>query len=286
MTTGSRTGGVNGQTDGVEVFHPLSGDDPVLHEVRLLRSPDRVFTDTAMVVVEGFTIVQRWLSNGGALQRLVVTPQQWQRLQSVVHTQVVGSVVVVERAVLAAAAGFDVHRGVLGFVDRPSAPPWPQVLTAANTMVVAEGINDAENLGALMRSAWALGADTLVLDPTTLDPYGRRVVRVSMGAALELPVVRAPRWPQVLGELRDAGFLVVGLTPHPDAVAFSQWQVPITQPVALLVGAEGPGLSTPALELVDVALRIPMRPDVDSLNLAHATAIALAGLDRCRTIRP
>lgn len=286
MTTGSRTGGVTGQTDGVEVFHPLSGDDPVLDEVRLLRSPDRVLTDTDTVVVEGFTMVQRWLSRGRALQRLVVTPQQWQRLQAVVPTPLVDSVVVVQRAVLAAAAGFDVHRGVLGFMDRPSATPWPQVLTTAHTMVVVEGINDAENLGALMRSAWALGADAMVLDPTTLDPYGRRVVRVSMGAALELPVVRAPRWPQTLGELREAGFVVVGLTPRPDAVTFKQWDLPVAQPVAVMVGAEGPGLSTAALDLVDMTVRIPMRRDVDSLNLAHAAAIVLAGLDRCRTIRP
>jgi tRNA G18 (ribose-2'-O)-methylase SpoU len=270
----------------VEVFHPHSSDDPVLDEVRLLRSPDRMLTHTGTVVVEGFTLVQRWLHSGRALQRLVVTPAQWTRLEAVAMTAGVDSVAVVERGVLAAAAGFDVHRGVLGFVQRPSPPSWSEVLITANTLVVVEGINDAENLGALMRSVWALGADAVVLDPTTLDPYGRRVVRVSMGAALELAVVRAPQWPDALDEIRHAGFAVVGLTPRADAVAWNQWGLPMTQPVAVLVGAEGPGLSAAALDRVDVAVRVPMRVGVDSLNVAHAAAIVLAGLDRCRTIRP
>jgi tRNA G18 (ribose-2'-O)-methylase SpoU len=281
MTTGSRTDSIASQTGAVEAVRVDRADDPLLDRVRLLRSPDRILRATGVVVMEGFTMVERWLGRGRSMRQLVVTPAQWTRLEHLVRP---GDVVVVERDVLAEAAGFDLHRGVVGFVDEPSPPAWSQVVTSARTLVVVEGMNDAENLGAVMRSVWALGADALVLDPTTLDPFGRRVVRVSMGAALELPVVRAPTWPQALDDLRRHGVQVMGLTPRADAVSWAAAAVGGDERVALLVGAEGPGLSHEALACVDVAVRIPMRPGVDSLNVAHAAAIALAGLQRAPTM--
>ncbi len=262
-----------------------SVDDPLLDRVRLLRAPDRELRATGVVVLEGFTMVERWLRRGGSLRQLVVTPGQWERL---CHLAVAGDwpCAVVDREVLAAAAGFDLHRGVVGFVEEPAPPSWDHVISSAFTLVVVEGVNDAENLGALMRSAWALGADVLVLDAGTLDPYGRRVVRVSMGAALELPVVRAPSWPGGLDELRAAGVRVIGLTPRADTTSWPLVSADRGQRVALMVGAEGPGLSEAALTRVDLAVRIPMRPEVDSLNVAHAAAIALAALDRAPTMNP
>jgi tRNA G18 (ribose-2'-O)-methylase SpoU len=283
MTPGSRTATVASQTGSVP---PVIVDDPLdprLDEVRCLRSPDRVLRRSGLVVVEGFTVVDRLLRSGRPLRRLVVTPAMWERLQPIVGDRS-GSVVVVDRATLAVAAGFDVHRGVLAFVDEPPLVTCEHVTATARTIVVVESVNDAENLGALMRSTWALGADALLLDPTTLDPFGRRVVRVSMGAALDLPVARASRWPGALADMRAAGFTVAALTPRHEATALADLNVAHGQRLALLVGAEGPGLSDTALQQVDVAVRIPMRPGVDSLNVAHAGAIVLAHLDRAPTI--
>lgn len=248
-----------------------------------MRSPDRVLRQSGTVVVEGFTIVERLLRQGRHLAHLVVTPPQWTRLGELVVDQAT-AVTVVDQHTLAQAAGFDLHRGVVAFVPEPTPPPWDEVVATARTLMVVEGLNDAENLGALIRSAWALGAEALVLDPTTLDPFGRRVVRVSMGTALDLPVVRAPAWPQALDQLRHASVQVLALTPRPDAVSMTSVTFTAHQRVAVMVGAEGPGLGAQALERVDVAIRIPMRAGVDSLNVAHAAAIALAALHRAPTM--
>lgn len=258
---------------------------PDLDQVRVLRSPDAVLRRAGLVVVEGITIVDSLLRQGWSFHRLVVTPAMWQRLAPLLPPDS-AIVTVVDPATLSAAAGFDVHRGVLGFLREPAGVPWQELAHRARTITVVEGVNDAENLGALVRSAWALGSDALLLDPTTLDPYGRRVVRVSMGAALHLPLARLDAWPHGLGALRAQGVTVVALTPRADAVPLSAVDLPPHGRVALMVGAEGPGLTDDALRHVDVAVRIPMRSGVDSLNVAHAAAIALAALDRASTITP
>ena len=125
------------------------------------------------------------------------------------------------------------------------------------------------------RSAAALGIDALVLDPTCADPFYRRCVRVSMGEILHLGLARADPWPDRLDLLRDSGFALVALTPDPSADAIDEVAARVTdQPVAVLLGAEGPGLSAPALSFVGHRARIPMRPGADSLNVGHAAAIA------------
>jgi tRNA G18 (ribose-2'-O)-methylase SpoU len=265
---------------------PVRIDDPdhsLLDAVRSLRGPDRHLRRQGLVVVEGFTIVERLLRRGVPIRQVVVTASTWDRLGPLLTERHVPTVLV-DRTTLATAAGFDVHRGVLALLDEPAPASWDTVARTARTVVVVEALNDAENLGALMRSAWALGVDAVVLDPTTLDPYGRRVVRVSMGAVLDLPIVRAGVWPEALDDLRHRGLQLVGLTPRHDAVTLARWTVTSHERVAILVGAEGPGLSAAALDRVDTALRIPMRPGVDSLNVAHAAAIVLAALDRAPTI--
>lgn len=235
------------------------------------------------MVVEGFTIVDRLLRRNVPLRQVVLTPNTWDRLGALLTERKVPTVLV-DRTTLATAVGFDVHRGVLALLDEPAPASWDMVADTARTVVVAEALNDAENLGAIMRSAWALGVDAVVLDPTTLDPYGRRVVRVSMGAVLDLPIVRATGWPDALDDLQRRGMKLVGLTPRDDAVVLTAWAVTHHERVAILVGAEGSGLSLAAMDKVDTLVRIPMRPGVDSLNAAHATAIVLATMDRARTI--
>jgi tRNA G18 (ribose-2'-O)-methylase SpoU len=138
--------------------------------------------------------------------------------------------------------------------------------------VVLEGINDAENLGAIARSARALGADAMILDPTCADPYYRRTVRVSMGEVFHLPMARAAL-SDVFALLADRGFDVWALTPRPDAEPIGS--LAAAERLALVVGAEGPGLSAAVLS-GHRNVRIPLRDDVDSLNVGHAIAAALA----------
>jgi tRNA G18 (ribose-2'-O)-methylase SpoU len=146
--------------------------------------------------------------------------------------------------------------------------------------VLLEGLNDHVNLGAIARSARALGADALVLDPTCTDPWYRRSVRVSMGELLRLPVVRSTDWQTTLDDIAAAGITVWALTP--DAAGSDIYELEPPERLAIVVGAEGPGLSSTTLAS-HTKVRIPMHGGVDSLNVGHAVAVALAV---ARTPRP
>lgn len=187
-------------------------------------------------------------------------------------------VYVVERDVLAGTVGFDLHRGILASAERRPSPSVADVARASRRIGVLEGLNDAENVGVIARAARALRVDALVLDPSCTDPYARRPVRVSMGEILRLRVARAERWPDDLDVLHAHGFETWALTPAGDAADL--WSLPSPPRLALVLGAEGPGLDPRTIRRVTRTVRIPIDPDVDSLNVGHAAAIAFAATGR------
>jgi tRNA G18 (ribose-2'-O)-methylase SpoU len=193
---------------------------------------------------------------------------------------------VVEREVLDEVVGFPVHRGVLALGGRRPPARIDGLGDDVRTLVVLEECNDHENMGAIARSARALGADAMVLSPRCADPLYRRSVRVSMGEILRLPLVGCEAWPAALGELQAVGFTVLALTPAPDAVDLDAVAVAPDEKVAVLLGAEGPGLSEVAMAAADRRVRIPIREGVDSLNVGHAAAVALHHLAGARTRAP
>ena len=176
--------------------------------------------------------------------------------------------------VLEAVTGFDVHRGALASFGRRPLPTAQDVLAGATRVVVLEDVNNHTNLGAVFRSAAGLGIDAVLLSPTCCDPLYRRAVRVSMGEVFALPYAYLPAWPSGLSDLRAAGFRVLALTPDASAVRLEQVVPGPAERVALLLGAEGPGLSELALSTADLRVRIPMTAGVDSLNVAAAAAVA------------
>jgi len=175
-------------------------------------------------------------------------------------------VLVAELDLMRQVTGFDIHRGAIAAAVRPPERSVDDVVRTATTVAVLEGVNDLENLGALFRNAAAFGVDGVVLDPTTADPLARRAVRVSLGHVLAVPHARLHDWPDGLDRL---GMDVVALTPHADDTT-----IPDGGRVALLLGAEGPGLSDAALVRAGRRVRIPMASGIDSLNVATAAAIA------------
>jgi len=182
----------------------------------------------------------------------------------------------VDKWLLSDVVGFRVTRGVLASAERP-APKSPRALLANSRRVaVLESLNDFENLGALFRNAAAFGVDAVLLDPQCADPLYRRSVRVSMGHVLRVPFAVVDDWPGGLKLLRDNGFTVLAMTPRDDAVPLRDVAPPGRW--AVLLGAEGPGLSPEAMAAADALVRIPMAGDVDSLNVATAAAIAFAHL--------
>jgi len=191
-------------------------------------------------------------------------------------------VYVVDRELLRELVGFDLHRGAIAAADRRPQPSLSELASTTRRLAVLEGLNDPENLGAIARSARALGVDGLVLDPTCTDPYSRRTVRVSMGEILFLPSCRTERddWPAALGALHSAGFESWAMTPAGDATDI--WSLDPPARLALLFGAEGPGLGTASMNTATRRVRLPIRADVDSLNVAAAAAVAFAVAGRTR----
>jgi tRNA G18 (ribose-2'-O)-methylase SpoU len=183
-------------------------------------------------------------------------------------------------AVLERATGFHVHRGVLASFHRLPLREANELLATATRLAILEDVNNHTNIGAVFRDAAALGIDAVLLSPTCADPLYRRAVRVSMGEVFAVPYARLEPWPDGLARVREAGFTVLALTPAADAVPIQRLKPDQRDRPALLLGAEGPGLSRHALAASDVPVKIPMRRNVDSLNVAAAAAVAFWELTR------
>jgi tRNA G18 (ribose-2'-O)-methylase SpoU len=229
-----------------------------------------------VVIAEGTSVVERLLGSPYPVRSVVGVETKLRALAPVLAAS--GTThYLVDKWVLSEAVGFRVTRGVLGSADRPPPTDLPTLLRAARRVVVLEQLNDFENLGALFRNAAAFGIDAVLLDPRTADPLYRRSVRVSMGHVLRVPFARLPEpWPKSLELLQSRGFQVMAMTPRASAVALRS--VPVPPRWAVLVGAEGAGLTDAALAAADVQVRIPMAPGVDSLNVATAAAVVFAHL--------
>lgn len=182
--------------------------------------------------------------------------------------------------IVEALTGFHLHRGALAAMQRPELPHALDLLTAARggagarRVAVLEGIVDHTNVGAVFRSAAALGVDAVLVSPDCADPLYRRSVRVSMGTVFQVPWTRLEPWPGGLATLREAGFTVAALALADDAVTLDDLVADPPERLALLLGTEGDGLSRRAVAAADVVVRIPMAGGVDSLNVAAASAVA------------
>jgi tRNA G18 (ribose-2'-O)-methylase SpoU len=171
--------------------------------------------------------------------------------------------------------GFDMHRGALASMHRPPLIAVEELLAGARRVVVLEDIADHTNVGAIFRSVAGLGADAVLITPRCADPLYRRSVRVSMGTVLQVPWTRLPEWPEGADQLRAAGFHIAALALSDDAVELDDFAAEAPEKVAILLGAEGDGLSPAAMQNADTIVTIPMMHGVDSLNVAAASAVAL-----------
>lgn len=261
-----------------------AADDPLLDDYRRLNDQSfrRRYEGDDIFITEGYVAIDRLIESGHTVRSVLLAPSRVERFgaQAARLTEDGVPVYVAEPGVIAEVVGFDLHRGVIACAERRPRRDLDDVIAGARRIAVLEGLNDAENLGAIARSARAFGLDGLVVDPTCTDPYSRRTVRVSMGEILMLPVVRlAPEsWTEVGARLRHAGFETWAMTPDPTAVSI--WETLIPERVAVCLGAEGPGLSRQLISSCDRPVRIPIASDVDSLNVAQAAAVTFAALTR------
>lgn len=258
---------------------PVTIDDPAdprIAEYVGLRDPElrrHVEAEAGIFVAEGQHAVARLIPSPYPVRSVLVTPARLDDLAPVLDG-VDAPVYVATPAVMREVVGFDLHRGVVAAAERLPLPSAGRLLEGARTVAVLEALNDHENLGVLFRAAAGFGIDAVLLDPRCADPLYRRTVRVSQGYVLHVPWTRLAPWPEALDEVRRAGFTVVALTPASDAESVDGLDPVATGRAALLLGAEGPGLTAAALALADRRVRIPTVPGFDSLNVATAAAIA------------
>jgi tRNA G18 (ribose-2'-O)-methylase SpoU len=264
--------------------------DPRLDDFRDLNSIDRrpdLPTGKALVIAEGVLVAQRMLASRFRPFAMIGTDRRLGELSADLAGPDLPEGIPYYRVsaeVMAQVVGFHLNRGVLAAARRPPELSVAQVLEGARTVTVLEGVNDHENLGSIFRNAAGLGVDAVVFGAGCADPLYRRAVRVSMGHALLVPFARAAAWPSDLKLLRDKGFRLLAMTPDPQATPLADAMASVRDDsLAVLVGAEGPGLTRAAMRAADMRVRIPMTRGTDSLNVA--TAAALAFYERVRLAR-
>jgi tRNA G18 (ribose-2'-O)-methylase SpoU len=256
--------------------------DPTLGDYAALTDPalrKRYENRRGVFIAEGQNPVRELVASDYPVRSLLLAEERVAEVADVL-VDVDAPVYVVPRAVLYELVRFPLHQGVLGCGVRRDPLTVDEVVHGARRLLVLEGLNDHENLGTLFRSARGLGTQGVLLGPGCADPLYRRSVRVSMGHVLRVPFTRADVEVGVLlADLHARGITTVALTPDPAADDLRHVAADLVdRPVALLLGAEGPGLSAAAITGSHVAARIPMHGGVDSLNVAAAGAIAMHAL--------
>ena len=179
---------------------------------------------------------------------------------------------------LAELTGYILHRGLIASMHRPALPDLDELLDGARRIVILENVADPTNVGAIFRSAGAIGADAILVTARCSDPFYRRAIRVSMGTVLQVPWSRTGDWSSTRELLTRHGFHVAALALTPDAVSLRDFQAAGYEKLALVLGAEGPGLTDDALVAADTVVQIPMMHGIDSLNVAAASAVAMWAL--------
>ena len=260
----------------MEIIAVDDAADPRLGDFRDLMDADVRPDRRGIVIAEGVNVVSRLARSAYPMRSVIGVPKKIDALRYELADRDVPAYVC-DKWVLSDVVGFRVTRGVLASASRPPMPDPDSLLATARGVAVLEGLNDFENLGALFRNAAAFGVDAVVLDPTCADPLYRRSVRVSMGHVLRVPFAVLPGpWPESLERIKAHGLRLLAMTPREDADDVRAIQVPHRW--AVVLGAEGPGLSPAAFAAADQLVRIPMAGGVDSLNVATAAAVAFSVL--------
>jgi tRNA G18 (ribose-2'-O)-methylase SpoU len=262
-------------------------DDPRLADYVSLRDVQlrkHLEAEHGFFIAEGEKVVRRAIAAGYEPRSFLMSERWLPGLRAELDAVDEVPCYVVDERLAEHVTGFHVHRGALASLRRRALPSVDDVIRGARRIVVLEDIVDHTNVGAIARSAAALGIDAMLLSPRCADPLYRRAVKVAMGAVFALPWTRIEDWYDALPRLRDAGFTTLALTPDEDALDIAY--LPRTaelDKLCIILGSEGPGISPRWLSSADRRIRIGMARDVDSLNVAAAAAVAFYATQRVGT---
>lgn len=235
-------------------------------------------TERGIFLAEGEKVVRRAIESGNTPRSFLMSPRWLEPLRDLLDDTDAECFVLTDAAI-EKLTGFHVHRGALASLDRPDLPSAQTVLAGARRIVVLEDLMDHTNVGSAFRAVAALGFDAVLLSPRCADPLYRRAIKVSMGSVFWLPYARIDDWYAAPDLLRDAGFTTLAMTLSADSIDLRD--VPRgAERIALIVGSEGHGLSERWTTGSDHRVKIPMAPEIDSLNVASSVAVACWELGR------
>ncbi len=257
---------------------PRLADYVGLRESSLRRSLEAA---EGLFIAEGSKVIRRAVAAGYQPRSLMLAPRWLGEMAEIAEAYPEVPIYLVSEELAESVTGFHVHRGALASLKRVQRHTAKDIMARARRLVVAEDIVDHANVGAIARSAAALGWDGMLLSPRCADPLYRRSVKVSMGAVLSLPWARLSDWRTAIEQLHQERFTVAALTLAPDSITLAEARARLVESpgkLAILMGSEGPGLSDLWSAQADLRVRIPMHAGVDSLNVAAASAVACYSL--------
>jgi tRNA G18 (ribose-2'-O)-methylase SpoU len=258
-------------------------DDPRIEDYRNV-SDAELLRRRNLFVGEGRLVVGRLLAERYRVVSLLLNNASLRALEtSLAKLDARTPIYVCDTHEFASITGFNLHRGCLALAERPAVRAADEIADRSNLLLVLEAVTDADNVGSAFRNAAAFGVGGVLVSPTCCDPLYRKAIRTSMGCTLRVPYARVVNWPADLETFKKKGFQIVALTPAVCAVDLAAFVPEAGQRLAVLVGSEGPGLSAPAQAIADVRVRIPIHPEVDSLNLGTAIGVALYRLTAPRS---
>ncbi|MEO7061876.1 MAG: RNA methyltransferase [Lapillicoccus sp.] len=257
--------------------HEALADYVALTDVALRR---RTEPERGLYIAESEKVIRRALAVGHRPRSYLMARRWLTELADVVAAAEADGVPVFvgDHEVIERLTGFHLHRGALAAMHRPEPARVEDLLAGARRVAVLEDIVDHTNVGAIFRSAAALGVDAVLVTPQCADPLYRRSIRVSMGTVFQVPWTRIDPWPSGMEVLRDHGFTVAALGLADASVSLDELAAAPPDRLALVLGTEGDGLGRQTLAGADVTVRIPMAGGVDSLNVAAASAVAFWAL--------
>ena len=266
----------------IEITDP---DDPrvadyfKLTDVALRR---KLETERGLYIAESEKVIRRALARGDRPRSFLMGERWLTDLADIVSEAESGGVPVYvgQADVIESMTGFHLHRGALASMNRPELPDAVDLLRDAHRVLILEDIVDHTNVGAIFRSAAALGVDAVLVTPRCADPLYRRSIRVSMGTVFQVPWTRISPWPAAIERLQEAGWTLAAMALSDDSITLDELAERNDDKLAVIMGTEGDGLGRPTIAGADVTVRIPMAGGVDSLNVAAASAVAMYTLRR------